>query len=287
MAKRKSLRAKRAAAWPATEAELNAVLVAALEKEGWDVYQEVFLPEVGGVADIVARRGERVLVVEGKRRLSLTLLAQAGRWAGYAHHVAILTPLALPKAGSETQWVRQVCDWMKLSWFKANAHGVVIRLQEPQEARLADYWDRVLCPEQKTYALSGTNRGFWTPFKKTVRELTSYVLDHPGCALKDAVDGIRHHYKTSRSAVASLQRLLQHGGLPACRWSCATSAACGRSASSGRGDWAAALRCCSRLSHWSWRTTYMPWRWPRLCANSALAEHQAAFMFIYYIIPTG
>jgi hypothetical protein len=58
-----------------TEADLAAVVVAWLQDSGAAVYQEVEV--AGGVADIVARVGPELWIIETKLHLSLALLVQA------------------------------------------------------------------------------------------------------------------------------------------------------------------------------------------------------------------
>ncbi len=76
--------------WPATEVELARPVVAWLGDLGWEVFQEVSAG--GSVADIVARRGPVLWVVEVKRSLGLSLLGQAHAWKRRAHRVSVAVP---------------------------------------------------------------------------------------------------------------------------------------------------------------------------------------------------
>jgi hypothetical protein len=73
-----------------TEQELAAVVVAWLEALDADVYQEVQVG--GGVADIVARVGAEIWIVEVKTSLSLALIAQAMDRRRLAHRVLVAAP---------------------------------------------------------------------------------------------------------------------------------------------------------------------------------------------------
>lgn len=74
----------------ATEAELAAVVVAWLHNSGAEVYQEVEVP--GGIADIVARVGAELWIIETKLSLSLALLVQAMDRRRLAHRVYCAAP---------------------------------------------------------------------------------------------------------------------------------------------------------------------------------------------------
>lgn len=75
---------------PATEAELAAVVITWLEALGAEVWQEV---ECGtGVADIVARLGAELWIIETKLSLSLALLVQACERRREAHRVYCAAP---------------------------------------------------------------------------------------------------------------------------------------------------------------------------------------------------
>src|SRR5687767_1484846 len=73
-----------------TEQQVGAVVVAWLEALGADVYQEVEC--AGGVADVVARRGAELWVVEVKTSFSIALLFQAMDRRRTAHRVFIAAP---------------------------------------------------------------------------------------------------------------------------------------------------------------------------------------------------
>ena len=214
--RRKTFKQIRAAAWPASEADLAAVVIEHLQQNGWEVFQEVLGWANGPVADIIARRpgrsGADYLVVECKRRLSLNVLAQAARWKGHAHYIAVALPKDLPNSAFETAFARQVCKDQGIGWMSVRRSGVGARPLPRSEAPKAEAWQGILCEEHKCHAKAGTNKGgHWTPFKKTVESLKAYVAEHPGCLLREAVQGIEHHYRTPESARSSLLKMINEG----------------------------------------------------------------------------
>ena len=70
-----------------------------------------------------------------------------------------------------------------------------------------------LYEEQKTYAKAGGKSGYYTPFKKTAKNLEEVVMANPGISLNDAVDKIQHHYKNKNSAIRTLRKLLEQGNI--------------------------------------------------------------------------
>lgn len=196
-----------------TEQALGSVVVAHLERDGWDVYQEVRVHGRGGrVADIVATRGSVLMIVELKKTLSLAVLGQAWRWQGYAHLRAVAVPasrssdaqsFARTVAASFGIGVIQVasswCDWRVLGDWDANP-------------RMSDLVRNTLCDGHKTAAPAGSaNGGHYTPFRHTRDQAIAHVAAHPGCTMVELVDAIKHHYTTDRSARATLGRWISDG----------------------------------------------------------------------------
>ena len=61
--------------------------------------------------------------------------------------------------------------------------------------------------QHKYFAKAGNSEGkYFSPFKQTKHNLINYVRKYDGCALKDAMDSIRHHYASLSSATASMRQ---------------------------------------------------------------------------------
>lgn len=209
--RRRTFKEIRAAAWPASEQELAEVVVAWLEKRGWEVYQEVMAWTGGPIADIVAKKDGLYWIIECKRRLNLTVLAQAARWGEHAHLVSVAMPRDLTNGSWEIEFARSVCRQFSIGWLSVRRDAVSVPLTAPERpGLLASQLDDSVCEEHKTHAKAGSDHGGnFTPFKRTVASFKAYVTDHPGCSVMQAVRGIDHHYRTNQSASAALRKLIE------------------------------------------------------------------------------
>lgn len=54
-------------------------------------------------------------------------------------------------------------------------------------------------------------RGYYTPFAKTARDLFSFVQNNPGCEARDAIKGIAHHYRDDAAARHNLIARVESG----------------------------------------------------------------------------
>lgn len=171
----------------------------------YDVYQEV--AGYYGVADIVATRGPLIWVVEVKRTFSLPLLEQAHRWIGSAHRVSI----AVPKLPSRAHDVAmRVLESFGIGVFLVTDGHVAHRGTPLHRAVKTDVWN--LCDEQRDYVPAGScGGGYWSEFKRTAKDARRYVDEHPGCTLRELVDGIAHHYSSDKTARAHLPRYIRDG----------------------------------------------------------------------------
>ncbi len=200
----------------ASEQSIAAIVVAWLEALGADVYQEVQVS--GGVADIVARVGFELWIVEVKTSLSLALVAQAFERRRLAHRVVIAAPATralrdvLPIIAELGMGLLEVTPGETM-------HGASIppRVVERLASRR---WNtrpvalaRSLRPEHKTHGKAGAvgGGGRWTPFRGTCEALASIVRSEPGITLKAAVAKTKHHYRSERSAISSLVHWVERG----------------------------------------------------------------------------
>ena len=195
------------------ETSLAAPVVAWLRDMEWDVYQEV---QVGDdIADIVATKGPLIYVVEVKVSLSLKLLAQAARWLRLAHYVSVALPFEIGKG-------RYLERSFAEKYMAENGIGrITVKDSEVDVNRIdARFRRRVdsekirekLHEKQKTTLGAGSKGGgYWTPFKETCQALRKFVEMHPGCSMKEAIDGIRHHYSSPASARGSLAHWIRAG----------------------------------------------------------------------------
>jgi len=196
-----------------TEADLAAVVVAWLQDSGAAVYQEVEV--AGGVADIVARVGPELWIIETKLSLSLALLVQAMGRRRHAHRAYCAVPY--------TRTLRDfasVCREVGVGLLEVSA-GDERDCPRVKEAMPAPRWNTrpvalatKLRPEHQTHAAAGTNGGRWTPFRDTCEQLRAIVERNPGVPLGDAVSSIRDHYSSKAAARSSLAAWAAAGRVP-------------------------------------------------------------------------
>jgi hypothetical protein len=201
------------------ETDLAAPVIAWLEEQRWDVYQEVAGPS-GGVADIVATLGNLVCVVELKTSLSFEVVAQAKRWRSYASWTFVAVPHAKGSDGRALAQDLLESLGIGLITIDARSRGVdqlpwanivhVPRLQRRIESSLRD----ALRPQHKTFARAGNAEGrHWTPFQDTCEKIARFVREHPGSVIKDVLGAIEHHYHTESTARACLVQWGERGSI--------------------------------------------------------------------------
>lgn len=198
------------------ETEIAAVVVAYLEACGHDVYQEV--EARGGICDIVALvgPGREVWVVETKDRLSFDLIEQCLDRRRSAQRVFAAVPVSRHR---------------RSGILEALGLGLIIVGDDRADARLASMAPKVssdprhgrylrerCAPGHKTHALAGSSSGGrYTPFVATVEALCEFVERNPGCGIKEAVDGIRHHYASPASARSTIPKWIRSGHITGVR----------------------------------------------------------------------
>lgn len=206
-----------------SEQSIAEVVVAYLEAAGADVYQEVGV--AGGVADIVARLGAEIWIVEVKTSLSLALLTQAMDRRRHAHRIYV----AAPRTKNMGE-VGVLCDELGIGVLEVRTGDPGARYEYEQPA----VYERVtsrrwntrpvnlaakLQPEHKTHAKAGSvgAGGRWTPFRRTCERLAGIVRINPGITVKEAISAIDHHYGSPSVARSSLVRWADEGKVPGVR----------------------------------------------------------------------
>lgn len=209
--------------WPERETDVAAPVVAWLIECGWEVFQEV-KNGVGDRADIVARRGPVLWVIEVKRTLSLVLLAQAHGWRRYAHKVSIAFPHGRRSSARANSMRLARLDGLGL---------LEVRRGYQRDVDGAEIWGAVsvaevsppvlsrgrraaltLVEEQKTYAKAGNAASrFWSPFRATCMAVAEVVRGAPGLGMSEVVARVDHHYASKQSARGSLLAWARAGKL--------------------------------------------------------------------------
>lgn len=192
--------------------QLAAAVVAWLENQRFEVYQEVQLRFGCNVADIVATRDGLLWVVETKTTLTLEVIAQAKAWKPYAHRTFIAVPKARTfSAGRALAY--DVCRSQGIGALEVSephTYDMDMGIRERVSAAINRRADAqairsLLTGEHKTFAKAGNADGKrWTPFKNTCKQVRDHVTANPGVTLKECVDAIDHHYASPTSARSSI-----------------------------------------------------------------------------------
>ena len=203
-----------------TETEVAAVVMTAMQAEGWDCYPEVIVP--GGRADIVGVREfpfmkrRCVWIVECKTTWALSLLEQGVDRMGFAHHVSIAAP-SEPSFFYETlcreRGIGMIRFHPKMADLTISEHGCL----EPRLCRHGRHEMfgpgrtlESLHPDQKNAAPGSSSAGWYsTPFNRTMKRCAEYVREHPGCTVKEIVANVETHYSTIGSAKQCLLKWLE------------------------------------------------------------------------------
>ena len=196
-----------------TEQSVAASLVPWLQDMDWDVHQEVALHSGGRRADIVAKRGHILWVIEVKTRAGLALLDQAYRWLGFAHYVSVAAP-RFPSVAFERCCRENGIGMLGL------APGEVSERLAPRLSRkvLHHYLDSALCDETRTWAAAGNALSeYYSPFRRTVRLVYEALEAAPGLTMRELVARLDHHYASVASARGALRHWIGVGKIPRIR----------------------------------------------------------------------
>jgi len=198
-----------------TEAEMAEKVVAWLESQHWDVYQEV--EHVGGGrADIVAVRAKIVWIIECKLTFGLSLLAQIEQRDG-CHMRSVAVPAVAPgkRFSSERHFAeRLLTKHFSSGLIEVGAHGVQEKVPAPLLRHQHKHATRVrlsLRPEHKTWAKAGTKHGYFTPYQNLMGTIRRFLKTKPdGASLKEIMDfiGDAHHYRSHAGLRSSLPKVL-------------------------------------------------------------------------------
>jgi hypothetical protein len=194
-----------------SETELGRKVVSYLVSEGWEVFQEVQYSSHTRRADIVARRGSIVWVIELKNSLSLDVISQAMEWTGWAHLISVAVPSITKWTGGRYLGERILkekgiglitveflvfrCEWGRFD-------------RKPQ---LLPRLQKALIDERKTYAEAGSQHNYYTSFRATTDKLRKYLGKAGEATMKEIVEQIDHHYNSDSTARACLTRWIKEG----------------------------------------------------------------------------
>ncbi len=188
------------------EAQLAEVLVNYLQNLHWEIYQEVLCR--GSVADIVAKQGNRIWIIETKMSLSISLISQVLNWRHLGHWVSAAIPQISHRGrGYNPTIMARLFQDMGLGLMEVGKYDMkVATIVKPRiSRRIASNMMDSLQEEQKTYSKAGNDEGqYWTPFKRTCSNIITCVNQNPGIILKEMIKKVDHHYASVSSAKQSI-----------------------------------------------------------------------------------
>jgi hypothetical protein len=167
------------------ESDLAAVVVRWLQDADWDVYQEVQVFAFSQRADIVARRGAVLWVIESKLRFSFEVIDQAERWRWLANRVSVAVPESAGNRVSAQRVLKLLGVGLLLVPVPEGEAGRSrsFTQESVREAvpptfvrREGERLRQALCEEHKTFAAAGSQGGYYTPFNATRGALSKWIL---------------------------------------------------------------------------------------------------------------
>lgn len=193
-----------------TEAEIARFVVEELQRQGYVTYEEVS-GKLSKRADIVAVRGPVTAVIECKRALSLRFLDQLTPWLSFAN-----VTIGAYQSGRVGPAVGRYCRSEGIGLWAVHPPEEIVEKVAPRIFRQAGVnWLRdALCDEQRSgeYAQAGSmGGGYFTPFRGTATALRRIVEKQPGIELRAALQAMKHHYASEKSAMTSLPALIRKG----------------------------------------------------------------------------
>lgn len=197
------------------EVDLARKVIEWLIDQKWDVYQEVQPFAYGPIADIVAKQGKLIWVIESKVTLSLQVIGQAFHWTSFANYVSVAVPSSRRGAPGFTQHVLNIfgIGMLKISEQYFEREQYVREVVHPKLHRaIGNYLLDSLNDGHKIYAEAGNNEGKrWSPFKETCLQIYRYVRVNEGCTLKDVLNSVNHHYASTATARSCIPKWAEAG----------------------------------------------------------------------------
>lgn len=196
-----------------TEEQFAEKVVAYLLEEGWEVFQEVEPMRGRSVADIVCTKDNKMLVVECKLALGISVMAQAWHWKDFADYIAVAVPSSACGFTKEKEFCYDILRMFGIGLITASGLKVKWNINyKKQPARQKSILTKSLTEQHKTWAKAGNNkRSKWSPFQETVTNITKYVTENNGCDIDVMLNEITTHYKKASTAKASILKYIRMG----------------------------------------------------------------------------
>lgn len=202
------------------EVDLARKVIEYLTDLKWDCYQEVQVFSYGAVADIVAKQGQVIWIIETKTTLSLAVIGQAYEWLPWANYVSVAVPAEKRHMGFAAQVLKTYgIGLLRVNQYEYDWTSPVSETTHPAFRRTKDkHVLDALNEGHKSYAEAGNSEGRrWSPFKETCLQIHRYVQANEGCTLKDVLNSVKHHYASTATARVCIPKWAEAGSIDGIR----------------------------------------------------------------------
>ena len=197
------------------ETDVGAPVVAWLNADGWEVFQEVkasLKDSRAPVADIVAKRGPVLWIIECKKHLGTAVLDQLIYWN--RRHMANFYSAATTTGKANPESIDFILQGFGIGTIYVRDDEVTVGTN-PKFQRHGKWQgiEQFLHEDQKTRLAAGSKGGnVSTPFQRTCDQLRNMVKAGP-ISPKDAIQALEHHYACDSTARSSLVKWAQQGSI--------------------------------------------------------------------------
>ncbi len=197
-----------------TEQDLANHIIKWLEEKSWTIYQEVCSGALNPIADIVAVKNGLTWIIECKKSYGIAVLDQACFWLGRfsANYISVAVLRAKRKKSSAAWFFHRN---LGIGLMNTDANGYVTVNYEPKLIRTKKNagWNikNMLREEHKHYAeAGGKGGGYFTPFRKTSRDIVEHVKKNPGTTIKEMIDDVgKCHWVSDQTAKSCIAKYIR------------------------------------------------------------------------------
>jgi len=186
-----------------SESDLTLIIRKHLEEEGYTTYGEVQLKAGNIRCDLFAVKDKVSIAIEAKLTFSFKVLNQAYNWLNHANYVYVLVPAV--RRGKSRKFAIQCAKSLGIGVIEVTKAGKlnIVEGDFNSKPKLPKLYD-----EQKDTVASNSKNEYITEFKLTVNKINDYMVDKNKCKLTDVIKNINHHYKTDKSAVSAIKKMI-------------------------------------------------------------------------------
>lgn len=185
------------------EAKLALIIRDYFNNKGYTTYGEVI--HKSSRCDLIAKKDEEIIAVEVKMTFSFKLLQQAEYWLDKSNYVYIVVPSVFRR--KKRNFAIKVAKKFGIGVFEINKSGKIKLICDAKLNKIK--YNITLYKEQQQTISSNSCNNYVTPFKLTVKKLNEFMEDKNKYVFKDLINEINHHYKSDKSAISALSKLIK------------------------------------------------------------------------------